>query len=79
MLNISVYSKSPLPEMRELIKVAKNNMEEHGVNFVRATVENNILDKIIAGKILCSCYCKVHEMFYVTKAREDWSTQNGLW
>ena len=55
MLNISVYSKSPLPEMKELMKVAKNNMEEHGVNYVRATIENNILDEIIAGKILCNC------------------------
>ena len=49
---ISVYMKSPLPEMRELMKVAKNNIEEHGSNFVRATIENNILDEIIAGKII---------------------------
>ena len=49
---ISVYSKSPLPEMRELMKVAKSNIEEHGSNFVRATIENDILDKIIGGKIV---------------------------
>ena len=36
--------------MRELIKVAKNNIEEHGSNFVRATIENEILDEIINGK-----------------------------
>ena len=55
-LNISVYLKSPLPEMRELIKVARNNMEDQGVNFVRATIENNILDEIIAGKKKCTKY-----------------------
>ena len=44
--------KSPLPEMRELMKVAKSNIEEVGVNYVRATIENNILDEIIAGKII---------------------------
>ena len=44
--------KSPLPEMRELMKVAKSNIEEHGSNFVRATIENDILDKIIGGKIV---------------------------
>ena len=49
---ISVYMKSPLPEMRELMKVAKSNIEEVGVNYVRATIENNILDEIIAGKII---------------------------
>ena len=37
--------------MRELIEVAKNNIEKVGVNYVRATIENNILDEIIAGKI----------------------------
>ena len=43
--------KSPLPEMRELMKVAKNNIEEQGSNFIRAKIENDILDKIIAGNI----------------------------
>ena len=38
--------------MRELMKVAKSNFEEVGVNYVRATIENNILDEIIAGKII---------------------------
>ena len=32
------------------MKVAKNNIEEHGSNYVRATIENEILDDIIAGK-----------------------------
>ena len=32
------------------MKVAKNNTEEHGSNYVRATIENEILDEIIAGK-----------------------------
>ena len=36
--------------MRELMKVAKNNIEEQGSNYVRATIENEILDEIIAGK-----------------------------
>ena len=42
--------------MRELIKVARNNMEDQGVNYVRATIENNILDEIIAGKKKCTKY-----------------------
>ena len=32
------------------MKVAKYNIEEHGSNFVKATIENEILDKIIAGE-----------------------------
>ena len=36
--------------MKEFMKVAKNNIEEHGSNYVRATIENEILDDIIAGK-----------------------------
>ena len=37
--------------MRQLWKVASNNIKEHGSNFVRGKVEDKILDEIIAGKI----------------------------
>ena len=37
--------------MRQLWKVARNNKKEHGSKFVRAKIEDKILDEIIAGKI----------------------------
>ena len=46
-----MYSKSPLTEMRQLWKVASNNIKEHGSTFVRSKFEDRILFEIIAGKI----------------------------
>ena len=34
------------------MKAAKNNIKDHGAYFDGATIEKDVLEKIIAGKIL---------------------------
>ena len=49
MILIPVYANHPYPEVRQMWSVAKKNLPQHSLKFVRATVDKEFVDKIIAG------------------------------
>ena len=48
-MKISVYANHPYPEVRQMWSTALKNIPQHSLKYVRATVEKNFVDKIIAG------------------------------
>ena len=48
-MNISVYANHPYQEVRNMWSIAMKNIPQHSLKYVRATVDKDFVDRIIAG------------------------------